>query len=223
MLNSRKNAFNILSFRARTPRNFSFFLDLNVRGEIPHFARNDKTNYFSRSVSLRHEKQVRHVRMHELRSRMVVNRAGIRGRDVVLAVLVFVFERKVRILDDTHGFKESGGIGNRHRSARSSSSLPAGCAHTKDSAGSGRRERSGYSPGHCDPKCQSRACRRQRPLRSFPDECCRRENSRRHGRSVPSCWIPPRKIPGRIVSHQIGRKRCAETGSLFGNWTGVPT
>jgi hypothetical protein len=33
---------------------------------IPSEARNDKTNYFFRSLSsLRHEKQARHVRMHE--------------------------------------------------------------------------------------------------------------------------------------------------------------
>ena len=39
------------------------------------------------------------------RSGVVISRAGIRGRDIVLTVLVFMFEREVGILEDANGFK----------------------------------------------------------------------------------------------------------------------
>jgi hypothetical protein len=106
---------NITPTFCHSERSEESLLDFSSRKEreIPRFARTDKTNYFLRSLF-----SLRHMVLPAAFSGMVVSRSGIRGRDVILSVLVLVFEREIRILDDPYGFKKSGRVGNRHCSSR---------------------------------------------------------------------------------------------------------
>ena len=144
-----------------------------------------------------------------LASGMVVGGAGICGGDVILAVFVFVFEGEIGILNDANGLQKSGRVGNRHRAARGLQVFrqAALVPHIQLIAAIGNILDA--SRGHFDPTCRSKACPPQRPRRSFPGECCRRESSRRDGRSEPSCWTPPRKIPGQIACRRKAKKHCA--------------
>src|SRR6266481_7941339 len=46
-----------------------------------------------------------------------VDRAGIRGRNVLLSIFVFVFEAEVGVFDDFDWFHGPRGFGNRNRAA----------------------------------------------------------------------------------------------------------